>query len=291
MTRPAAAAAAVPPGPAVPTVLAGLRHLVPSPAAGHVAIYHDWQEFLASIESQRPGMVVIEATLSAFDLDGFDALRTRLPRTPVVVMVPPDPAGLRMGVALVRLGADGVVATSATHPDTHELARVLEEAVARRVTQFALDAIGANVPAPLCAFLGRLWVRCRRPLAPDDAARVYHRHPATLGRHLRRAGLPSLSRLVVWGRLLHAAHLLEEPARPVANVAAVLGFPSQAALCNQLARYAGLTPSDLRSEGLALVAGEFARRSQMGEWTLRRPTGSSRGVGRCPGSLTPDRAG
>lgn len=269
MTRTGAAAAvAVPPGPTQRAVLGGLRHLVPVPVERHVLVAHDWRGFLAAAAALRPGMAVIDANVAGFARAGFEALRAQHPRTTLVVVVPANAWGVALGVDLLRIGADGIVAGGIQHA-AEELARTLEAAIAHRVAQVALHAAGGSIPAPVRTFVERLWVHCRRPISPEEAARMYHRHQATLGRHLRAMGMPSVSRLVAWGRLFHAAYLLEEPARPVANVAAVLGFPSPSALCNQLSRYVGLTPTDLRSEGLTLVAAEFGRRGRDGEWTPR----------------------
>lgn len=266
-----AAAVAVARGPAVRAVLAGVRHLVPVPVERHVVVSHDWPRFLAVVAAHRPGMAVIDSTVPGFDTAGFGDLRGRLGRATMVVLVRADVRGIPLSVDLLRLGADGVVAVGDASDLAGEVARVLEESMAGRVAQAALRAACGGASTPFLTFVERLWVRCRRPLVPEDAASLYHRHPSTLGRHLRAGGLPPVNCLVVWGRLVHAAYLLEDPARPVANVAAVLGFPSASALCNQFSRYVGVTPSDLRHEGLAVVAAEFGRRRQKGDWAVARP--------------------
>lgn len=97
--------------------------------------------------------------------------------------------------------------------------------------------------------MGELVQTAAQPLTPADAARLYHGHANTLRVHLRAAGLPPLNQIIVWARLFRAAHLLGDPARAVESVAAALAYPSANALRNQLDRYAGLCPREVRAAG------------------------------------------
>ncbi|HEX7242207.1 MAG TPA: helix-turn-helix domain-containing protein, partial [Longimicrobiaceae bacterium] len=113
----------------------------------------------------------------------------------------------------------------------------------------ALSLLERRMPPPLRDLLPRLLLEATECLTPGEVARRCHRHPKTLCAQLRSAGLPSLGKLVVWTRLVRACHFLQDAGRSVENVALVLGFASANSFRNQLLRYVGVRPTDLRRTG------------------------------------------
>src|SRR4029079_12236459 len=83
----------------------------------------------------------------------------------------------------------------------------------------------------------------------DDIAHALGIARRTLVSRLASAGLPGPAALITWSRLLVVAHLLEDPARSVDQVAAAVGFPSSTSLRVTCKRYTGVRPLDLRSRG------------------------------------------
>lgn len=160
------------------------------------------------------------------------------------------------------------------------LENALSRTLARRVQGVLADVLPATAEAPFYALLAA----ARRPLTPEDAARLALCHPSTLRVRLLRAGLPSAGKLIVWMRLLHAAARLELARGGAARVAASLEFPSETALRNQLRRYAGMKPAELTAPGgPERLCAEFRRRYEARDWSLhaspRRPrTGRSAGA-------------
>ncbi len=69
--------------------------------------------------------------------------------------------------------------------------------------------------------------------------------------------MPSPQRLITWGRLVVASHLLEDAQRSADNIATALHFPSGSAFRNTCQRYLHCTPSQLRQPGGAeyVIAG------------------------------------
>jgi AraC-like DNA-binding protein len=66
--------------------------------------------------------------------------------------------------------------------------------------------------------------------------------------------------LLVWGRLIRASHLLEQPNRTVESVAYQLGYATGGALRKALKRHVGCSPSTLlRRGGLAWTLEVFQR--------------------------------
>jgi AraC-like DNA-binding protein len=86
-------------------------------------------------------------------------------------------------------------------------------------------------------------------LTVDELADEFKVHRKTLRNWLHAAGLPSPEQTIGWGRLLFAAAVLESSKRPVAAVAAQLGFSSESAFRGMLVRYANLTPRAIRQPG------------------------------------------
>jgi AraC-like DNA-binding protein len=149
---------------------------------------------------------------------------------------------------LTKLGVHGIAARE--HDDTPSALRLcLTEAMEYTVVGAVLAALEDRLTAELVPLLRYLLSRVHQPLSPAASARFYHSDERTLRGHLRRDGLPPINSLIVWLRLLRAAHLLQDSARSIENVALRLEFASVNSFRNQLQRYAGVSPSELRVRG------------------------------------------
>ena len=79
---------------------------------------------------------------------------------------------------------------------------------------------------------------------------------------LKRCGLPSLGHFLLWTRLFHAGHWLEEPGRTGESVGRQLEYSSGAAFRRALKHYTGATPMGVREGGgLSLVFRSFVLRA------------------------------
>jgi AraC-like DNA-binding protein len=160
---------------------------------------------------------------------------------------------------LARAGVRGV-ATREVDDTPAVLLSLLNELLSDKIAGAVTTALGSHLTPELAALVRYLVESARLPIMPKMAARFYHRDAKTLREHLRKAGLPPISRLIVWIRLLYAAHLLQDPARSVESVALTLGFPSDNAFRNQLQRYMGVCPKELRARGgFEFALNEFRR--------------------------------
>ncbi|HYR08290.1 MAG TPA: hypothetical protein VEQ60_10995, partial [Longimicrobium sp.] len=129
------------------------------------------------------------------------------------------------------------------------LRQAVETVLERRMADAVLRAVGDLFAGPLHSLLRYLLLHAETPLNPDDVARSQHCHSKTLRARLRAAGLPSLNRLIIWTRLLRAAHHVATSGRPLEQVAVAMDFPSAAALRTQLQRYTGMAAHELRAPG------------------------------------------
>jgi len=175
---------------------------------------------------------------------------------------------------LSRSGVHAVV-TRDVDDGPAELGRVLKSVLECRALAQGRAIWEAHTPASVRGLLPRLLRAPQDAVTPDSAGRMWHAHPKTIRSHLRRAGLPPLGKLIVWSRLLQACQLLQDAGRSVENVALVLGFASANGFRNQLLRYTGLRPSDVRRPGgMATVLRRF-------EQALERATCGASGSAEC----------
>ena len=236
-------------------ILTAVRHLLPVPAEEHLKTLETDRDLLALVDAGvlTPMLVLLGPSLPSCDSEVVSEIRRMLPGTIVVGVVDSSAGATRRALDLMRAGADDVCVAAGSVIDAVELAQTVDAAIARRVVAQALEAVAHWIPATLRPFLEQLWVRCSSPIDPSEAAKLYHRSASTLARHLKGAGLPSPRALIAWGRLLHAAYLLQFRSHTVEAVAAVLGFSSAGALRNQLNRYAGVSPRSIRVGGVQVL--------------------------------------
>jgi len=196
-------------------------------------------------------------------LEALRPLRRGFPRTPIILLarLGTDPA------VLFELGRTGLRHLVMVHADDWELElrRVLAEAaeesppalVARRLAQYV-------PPRELQVLRLAMESLHRRPSAEGFSREVGLTRPF-LSQCLKATGLPSVGHLLVWSRLFHAAHWLEEPARSGESISRQLEYSSGSAFRRALKHYTGATPSEIaRGGGLTLVLGGFLDRVRGG---------------------------
>lgn len=223
-----------------------LRERVWSPS---LALAAGWEQALALAQSGAPDLFVFDpyagGCFAAEPIAGFAARF----RSCVLVAYGRFPHGCARDVLELSRAGVREVATQDVDDAPPALAAVLERALESGTLGRAAALLERRTPPPLRPLLPRVLFRTRDDLTPARVARMCHCHPKTLRAHLRGAGLPSLAKLVVWARLIHACHLLRDPGRSVESVALLLGFASANAFRNQLLRYVGVCPTELRERG------------------------------------------
>lgn len=194
---------------------------------------------------------------------GIEACAELRARHPSAALLPYGSlAGDRVPVAsrLAELGIEYVVVRG-----QNDEPRALRERVcamlARRFADGVVQRIGDLFPEPLHPLLRFLLVNPCPPVDAERAARSQHCHPRVLRARLRNAGLPPLKRLIVWTRLMYAAHLLAGTGRDTAQVARDAGYPTATAFRAQVQRYAGIPARELRGAcGLERLLERFRAR-------------------------------
>ena len=146
-----------------------------------------------------------------------------------------------------RSGVDALVI--ADHDDsTRNLLTIVGQAEARSLgaaVRRSLDAIDPSVREAVLLAVTRAHER----ISPEQLAGLLALHRRTLGKRLHAAGFPPPQRLITWGRIIVAAHMLEDTHRSANGVAVALDFPSGSAFRNTCQRYLHATPEKIRSRG------------------------------------------
>ena len=179
-------------------------------------------------------------------------LRRRHPALALVVYADvheSDPELVRLG----GLGVDGVV-LARRPPWASAIRRAVEGALAVSRARGVQRALRGRFPDGAAGAVA--WAVERATDAPSVAqlAAAMGHTPRSLTALLREAGLSSAARVLLWGRLLHAAALMGRDGRTVEDAALRLGYSTASALSRAMKRETGHTAGDVaRGGGLPFV--------------------------------------
>jgi AraC-like DNA-binding protein len=195
-------------------------------------------------------------------------LRIRFPHLGLVLLVPPglSPFGLfRLGKAgirnLILLGIDDLdsdlgraLARAKMSGATSLVGRFLSPYLPRREFEMAITAM-ESVHRRWSADGSADWVGLSRPF---------------LSERFKKCGLPSVGHFLLWTRLFHAGHWLEEPGRTGESVGRQLEYSSGAAFRRALKHYTHATPMGVREGGgLRLIFRAFLRQTGLNPVQVR----------------------
>jgi AraC-like DNA-binding protein len=149
---------------------------------------------------------------------------------------------------MVRLGLDDYVLTD-DEGFRDELTRKVSRRLANTLPHEVVTQLLPSAPYEIQC----LWSFCIRAGFRDmkvrDVARAFYYSPSTVTRRLHKVRLPSLGWLIDIGRCAHAAHRLDTTQAHVSVIAKSLGYPSSGAFANDVRRWTGRSPTQLRSRG------------------------------------------
>lgn len=230
-----------------------------------LALAHSWGGF-NRIVRERPvtgGVVDLMKVPTVPSSEGALAdLRTQFPHLGLVLLV----RRLRDPFSLFRLGRAGIqnlILLSAQDLES-ELGRALARAQEGTATSLVTRFLSPYLPRRelRMAFLAMDSVH-RRWSAEELAGRLGLTRPF-ISELLKGYGMPSLGHFLLWTKLFHAGHWLEEPGRTGESVGRQLEYSSGAAFRRALKHYTGATPTEIREGGgLKLVLRYFLIRPQL----------------------------
>jgi AraC-like DNA-binding protein len=208
----------------------------------------DWSALLHACERQAVRVAVLDLFAGGqANFDHVRRLKQRLPRLTLIAYVAFAPERAHDLFDAGRQGMDGLVIAD-QDDSPRSLLSLIERAESRSlgaVVRAALDGVDATTrDAVLLAV-----TRAHERLSPEGLARLLALPRRTVSERLANAGFPPPQRLLSWGRLIVAAHLLEDRHRSADRIAVALDFPSGSALRNACQRYLAATPGEIRERG------------------------------------------
>lgn len=246
-----------------------------------VTAARSWEELNGLVSEGRMDGCIVDADAPTREgaLHQVRLLRARFPDLAVVVYADvheADPELARMG----GLGVDGVV-LAGRPPWASGIRRAVERALSSASGTEVSRALADACPARAARAVG--WAVEHAVEAPDVAhfAHALGHTSRSLAALLRRAGLPSPAKVLLWGRLLHAGALLGRDGRTVEDTALRLGYASASGLARAMKRETGRCPGEVASGGgLRLVLASLPLPAAQAAPRRREPrSGVSRTVG------------
>lgn len=206
-----------------------------------------WTMLAQLCEQQQARVAVIDIFARDAGLEPVRLLKRQLPRLAVVAYVSAALDRFKDAFDAGRQDIDEFLIGNQNDAPAELLA-----AISRAQSDALLDSVRDSlaitdpvVRSALLAAVSGAW----EGLTPQRLARMLAVPRRTLALRLARSGFPSPRPLLTWGRLIVAAHLMEDRHRSADRVAATLGFPSGSAFRNSCQRYLHATPTQMRTRG------------------------------------------
>lgn len=208
----------------------------------------DWGSLLRACERQAVRVAVIDIFAgSQANFDRVRHLKQRLPRLTLIAYIGFVAERAHDLFDAGRQGMDALVLADQDDAP-RSLLSLIERAESRSLGAVVRAALDGVDPTTRDAVLLAV-TRAHERLSPEGLARLLALPRRTVSQRLANAGFPAPQRLLSWGRLIVAAHLLEDRHRSADRIAVALDFPSGSALRNICQRYVHATPSEIRARG------------------------------------------
>lgn len=224
-----------------------------------VAWARTWKRLGSELRERPVSLCVVDVagvSLADGGREELLALRRRFPSVAFVLLESGSVEPRRL-LDLGRLGFRSLVLMGYEGQEwglRRNVQRAWQETVASRV----LRGFSAKLPMREARFLKVALDHVHRCWSADLLAERVGLSRPFLSVLLKRAGLPSAGRLLVWVRLLHAAEWLGDPGRTGQSVSRQLQYSSGAAFRRVLKNYTGATPTRVvASGGMAFVLRHF----------------------------------
>ncbi len=208
----------------------------------------DWVTLTRACESEPVHLAVFD--LFADGRTSFDQVRLlhlRFPRLALLAYVALEARHARDMFDLARCGVDDLVVADVDDRPTSLRAHV-DKAEARSAAAVVRPAVAGLPTLARDAVLAAV-ARAHERLTAETLSRRLTTTRRELTQSLAGVGLPPPNQLLTWGRLIVAAHLLEESDQSAEGVASILDFASPNAFRSAFRRYLDATPLEVRARG------------------------------------------
>jgi AraC-like DNA-binding protein len=241
---------------------AALRQALDPPH--RVRTLDEFSELQKSLRAASPQACILDVfdPRPGVSLDHLRRLRHEHPTVALVVAA--DFSGREMELySLGRIGIDGIIRLEETLP-SREILTVVNRAITASLANRVILGTATDLP-PLAQGAIRWAIEHAdsKPRVSELAAALSVSH-RTLVREVRSWRLESPRTLLIWGRLIRGAHLLERPGETVESAAFHLGYSTGGAFGKALKRHTGCSPSELLERGGLAWALEVFQRQAIG---------------------------
>lgn len=225
----------------------------------------DWSVLTSTCERFPVRVAIIDLFMDGTtNFNSIRLLKQRLPRLALICYVAVSVERTRDLFDAGRQGMDGLVIMDRDDAPI-EFLRTIAFAESRALADVVRRSL-SGVDSVVYDAVMLAITRAHERLSPLALARLLAQPRRTISQRLAAAGYPPPQRLLTWGRLIVAAHMLEDRHRSADRVAASLEFPSGSAFRNTAQRYLHATPSQIRRRGGAqYVIQSFFRQVQSPE--------------------------
>lgn len=208
----------------------------------------DWASLVRLCDREPVRVAVVDLYWEQTpNFEGVRQLKQRLPRLTLVAYISMAADRAHDLFDAGRAGVDGLVITGQDDAPRPLLA-LIERAESRSLAGLVRRSLDGIDPLALDAVLLAV-TRAHERLSPQALARLLAQPRRAVTLRLSAEGFPPPQRLITWGRLIVAAHMLEDRHRRADRVASTLDFPSGSAFRNTCQRYLHATPGQIRARG------------------------------------------
>lgn len=222
----------------------------------------DWTSLARTCDREPVRVAIVDLFAGgAPNAEGIRQLKQRLPRLTLVAYVGITTEHAHDLFDAARAGVDGLIIDGRDDAPRPLLA-IIERSEAMSLAGLmrqSLDGVDRLIADTVLVSVTHAHER----LSPTTLARLVAQPRRALTLRLVQGGFPPPQRLLTWGRLIVAAHMLEDDHRSADRVSAILEFPSGSAFRNTCQRYLHATPSEIRARGgAAFVLNTMLRQVQ-----------------------------
>ena len=209
---------------------------------------NDWSSLARTCDREPVRLAVFDLFAGGdANFEGVRQLKQRLPRLTLVAYVTMTAERGHDLFDAGRAGIDGLVLAGEDDAPRPLLA-VIEKSESSSLAGLVRRSLDGVDPVVTDAVLLSV-ARAHERLSPTALARLLALPRRSVTQRLAAEGFPPPQRLLTWGRLIVAAHMLEDEHRRADRVAATLDFPSGSAFRNTCQRYLRASPSEVRARG------------------------------------------
>ena len=226
----------------------------------HTVIACDsWEQIFSTCHDRMVHAAVLDLETAASP--SFDSIRRFKRMNPTVVLIGYTTCTLERVHHIFDAGRYGFEALVLADIDDGPSAfsRAIERASARGVAAMVRNNLAPAVAPMATDALLTAITRAHERLTPASLAQEMGVGGRRLSRALAASGYPSAHKLIMWGRLIVAAALMDGTRHSTDRIALTLRFPSGSAFRNNCRRYLGATPSEIRARGGASLVFSLLR--------------------------------